>query len=99
MRTKTKFIIFIVVVIVVVGGVGLYFGLKPQAPSKYDQFAQTLKEKGAVFYGAFWCTHCQAEKKLFGSSAKLLPYVECSTPDGQGQLPVCQDKKIEGYPT
>ncbi len=36
---------------------------------------------------------------MFGKSAKLLPYIECSTPDGTGQLPVCTEKKIEGYPT
>ncbi len=69
------------------------------APGKYDTFAQCLKDKGAVFYGAFWCPHCQAQKKLFGTSAKLLPYVECSTPDASGQLQTCIDKKIESYPT
>ena len=68
-------------------------------PSKYDEFAQCLKGRGAVFYGAFWCPHCKTQKELFGSSAKLLPYVECSTFDGQNQLQICKDKKIEGYPT
>jgi len=68
-------------------------------PGKYDAFASCLSEKGAVFYGAFWCPHCQDQKKLFGTSAKLLPYVECSTPNGQGQLQVCIDKEIKGYPT
>lgn len=71
----------------------------PAGPGKYDDFAICLKDKGAVFYGAFWCTHCQAQKKLFGSSQKLLPYVECSTPDAAGQTQICKDKKIEGYPT
>ena len=71
----------------------------PAGPGKYDTFAQCLKDKGAVFYGAFWCPHCQAQKKLFGSSEKYLPYVECSTPDGSGQVKECADKKIEGYPT
>jgi thiol-disulfide isomerase/thioredoxin len=71
----------------------------PTGPGKYDVFAQCLKDKGAVFYGAFWCPHCQAQKKLFGSSAKLLPYVECSTADAQGQLQICTDKKIQSYPT
>jgi thiol-disulfide isomerase/thioredoxin len=71
----------------------------PAGPGKYDAFAQCLKDKGAVFYGAFWCPHCQAQKKLFGSSAKLLPYVECSTADAQGQLQICTDKKIQSYPT
>ncbi|MDP2789453.1 MAG: hypothetical protein Q8O46_05470 [bacterium] len=68
-------------------------------PGKYDVFAQCLKDKGAVFYGAFWCPHCQAQKKLFGSSVKLLPYVECSTLDGKAQLPACTEKGVNSYPT
>lgn len=71
----------------------------PAGPGKYDAFTTCLKDKGAIFYGASWCKHCQATKKLFGSSAKLLPYVECSTADGKGQLQVCIDKKVVGYPT
>lgn len=71
----------------------------PAGPGKYDTFAQCLKDKGAIFYGAFWCPHCQDQKELFGSSAKYLPYVECSTPDGSAQTKECIDKKIEGYPT
>mgnify|MGYP001607168061 CR=1 FL=1 len=71
----------------------------PAGPGKYDTFATCLKDKGAVFYGAFWCPHCQAQKKLFGSSARLLPYVECSTADGNARTQICIDKKIEGYPT
>lgn len=72
---------------------------KTGAPGKYDQFAQCLKDKGAIFYGAFWCPHCQSQKAKFGNSAKFLPYVECSTPDGQGQTQVCKDAGITGYPT
>jgi len=68
-------------------------------PGKYDAFATCLTDKGAVFYGAFWCPHCQAQKKLFGSSVKLLPYVECSTANGSGQLQTCKDKNVSGYPT
>src|SRR3989344_5457667 len=71
----------------------------PPGPGKYDTLAQCLKDKGAVFYGAFWCPHCQAQKKLFGSSAKLLPYVECSTADANGQTQICKDKGITSYPT
>lgn len=71
----------------------------PPGPGKYDAFATCLKDKGAVFYGAFWCPHCQEQKKLFGSAAKFLPYVECSTADGQGQAQICKDAKIESYPT
>ena len=71
----------------------------PPGPGKHDAFAQCLKDKGAVFYGAFWCPHCQTQKKMFGSSVKLLPYVECSTVDGKNQLQICKDKEITGYPT
>jgi thiol-disulfide isomerase/thioredoxin len=67
-------------------------------PGQYDELAQCLTQKGAKFYGAFWCPHCREQKKVFGNSAKLLPYVECSTPDATGQLQICIDKKIEGYP-
>jgi hypothetical protein len=68
-------------------------------PGQLDGFAMCLKDKAVTFYGAFWCSHCQNQKRLFGKSAKLLPYVECSTPDGRGQLSACTEKKIEGYPT
>lgn len=86
------------IVILVGGGVAVTLTME-RGPGPLDSFAQCLGEKGAIFYGAFWCPHCQTQKKLFGKSAKLLPYVECSTPDGRGQLPVCKDAKIEGYPT
>lgn len=70
-----------------------------RTPGKYDQFAQCLKDKGAVFYGAFWCKHCQNQKAMFGKSKKFLPYVECSTPDTKGQIEACNEKGIRTYPT
>ena len=88
-------ILGVVATVILRGGVNT----GPVEPGKYDAFATCLKDKGAVFYGAFWCPHCQAQKKLFGTSAKLLPYVECSTADASGQLPICIAKKIESYPT
>ena len=36
---------------------------------------------------------------MFGTSQKFLPYVECSTADGSGQLPECINNKVTGYPT
>ena len=86
------------VVALVVGGIG-FLVYQSNQPGPLDGFAQCLSDKGAVFYGAFWCPHCQNQKKLFGNSARLLPYTECSTADGQGQLQVCKDKEITGYPT
>jgi len=98
MQTKTKFIIFIAIVILVVGGLGVYFGTRPQKPSRLDGFAQCLKSSGAEFYGAFWCSHCQEQKDEFETSKQYLPYIECSNPDNT-QTQICIDKKIAGYPT
>ena len=96
-RTKSIFIWSIVGVAVITG---IFFLVSANSkPGKLDEFAQCLKDKGAVFYGAFWCPHCQNQKAMFGKSQKLLPYVECSKPDGKNQLAVCQEKKITGYPT
>lgn len=88
-------------ILVLVAFVGLIVWLikTPGKPGKLDTFATCLKDNGALFYGAFWCPHCQNQKSLFGSSAKLLPYIECSTPDGSGQLQICTDAGIQGYPT
>lgn len=95
-------IFFGVIAVLIVGTVAtalLRSNATPPGPGKYDTFAQCLKDKGAVFYGAFWCPHCQAQKKLFGSSARSLPYVECSTANGNAQTQACIDKGITSYPT
>lgn len=94
---KSKFIVFIVALVIIVIGLGVFMN-KSQGPGKYDDFAKALKTAGAEFYGAFWCPHCQAEKALFGTSKKYLPYIECSNPD-QSPIKVCLDKKVESYPT
>ena len=101
MNNNVKIFILIICLLVlgVVATVLLQSNILPSGPGKYDAFATCLKDKGAVFYGSFWCPHCQAEKKLFGVSQKLLPYVECSTPDGQSQMQICTDNKITSYPT
>lgn len=90
--------LWLLVLLVVVGGV-VWLIQTPGKAGKLDSFATCIKDSGAKFYGAFWCPHCQNQKAMFGSSAKLLPYIECSTPDGKGQLPVCSDAGVEGYPT
>lgn len=69
-----------------------------QTTTKYDDFAQCLANAGAKFYGAFWCPHCADQKAMFEHTSKL-PYVECSTPDKQGQTQICINENITGYPT
>ncbi len=96
--TKTTVIAILAMVIVVAGLIG-FSVYSSRQPGQHDTFAQCLTEKKATFYGAFWCPHCQAEKALIGKSMKYINYVECSTPDANGQTQICKDKKIETYPT
>jgi hypothetical protein len=67
--------------------------------NEYDAFAQCLTEKGAVFYGAYWCPHCQKQKEMFGSSFKFVKYIECSLPNKAGQTEECKVAGIKAYPT
>lgn len=69
-------------------------------PGQYDAFAQCLTEKGAKMYGAYWCPHCQNQKKKFGKSFSKVTYIECAQPGNpNAQVKECQDAKISGYPT
>lgn len=95
MNKKTRYII-IIAIVAVLGGLIAWYRL---TPGKYDAFATCLKDKQVKFYGAFWCPHCQATKQAFGKSAKLLPYIECSTPDGSSQQKTCTEAGIKSYPT
>ena len=93
-----QLLILLLILNVLVGGVALI--VKRQSrPDTLDAFASCLKDKGVIFYGAFWCPHCQSQKALFGRSSRLLPYVECSNPDGQSQNALCTEKGIQSYPT
>lgn len=62
--------------------------------NNYDEFAKCLTEKGAVMYGAEWCTHCKEQKAAFGDSFKYIKYIECPE-----NILLCTDKGINGYPT
>ena len=99
MKKTNLTLIWSVVAILIIAGIFFLIAQKNREPGELDEFAVCLKDKGAVFYGAFWCSHCQNQKKFFGNSARLLSYVECSTPDGGGTLDVCKQKNVESYPT
>ncbi len=83
-----------VLVVGILGGMIWY----SSRPGSYDAFATCIKESGAKFYGAWWCPHCAEQKALFGRSAKNLPYIECSN-DDKSQNALCNQAKIDGYPT
>ena len=65
-----------------------------------DAFAKCLAEKKATMYGAFWCSHCQEQKDLFGSSFQYVPYVECAVQGApRMQTPACAMQGVRRYPT
>lgn len=104
MNKNTIFIIA-ALVIVVVAFAFLQDKIMPKktttttAPaSKYDNFAKCITSKGATFYGATWCGHCQNQKKMFGDSFQHVNYIECADADG-GQTDACEFAGITGYPT
>ncbi len=105
---ENNIIVGVGLLIVIVGGILFLISSKSEtsstvgegaAKNEVQALAQCLTDSGAVFYGAFWCPHCAQQKALFGKSENLLPYVECSTPDGNSQLQICADKQIKSYPT
>ena len=62
--------------------------------------AEHLTKIDAKFYGTYWCPACNAQKELFGSSVRRLPYSECS-PGGPRapQAPECDAAGVKSYPT
>jgi hypothetical protein len=68
-------------------------------PEGYDGLAKCLTDSGAVMYGAYWCPHCQEQKKMFGEDAGLINYVECDAKGENGNPELCQQQGITGYPT
>jgi uncharacterized membrane protein/glutaredoxin len=62
--------------------------------------AEHLADKGVLFYGASWCPHCQEQKRLFGASARRLPYVECNLAGPNApQASRCSAAGVDTYPT
>ncbi len=79
-----------------------YYAASAAMPGKYDELAKCMTEKGVMFYGAYWCPHCQEQKESFGKSMKYITYVECSYADSNGKpkdTQVCLDANITSYPT
>jgi len=95
MNNKTK-IAAIAVGVLVIGSLAVMWAGSRPPKSQYDTLAlaQCLAEKKVTMYGAEWCSHCQAQKALFGEAFKEVPYVEC--PDNIQQ---CIAKGVEAYPT
>jgi hypothetical protein len=70
------------------------------APSTPEQLALSahLSRRRAIFYGAWWCPACTAQKNLFGKEGGAqLPYVECDK--GTEGRQRCMAARVRAYPT
>jgi hypothetical protein len=88
---------WILVLVLAVAGLfalALYGGGRETGGPELDAFAKCVADKGFVMYGAYWCSHCQNEKKQYGSSFKYIKYVECTK-----EAERCTAAGIAGFPT
>ncbi len=97
MSQKNKNILITIGLVVLVIGFIIFMWYlaqpKPVAP-EVVALSQCLKEKGAVMYGTYWCSHCKEQKRMFGDAFKNISYVECTEKEKE-----CTVAGIEGYPT
>ena len=93
---KNIIVTFAIIGILLVGLIisGFVFASKEKDDPKIEALAKCLAEKQVTMYGAKWCSHCVAQKKLFGKYFSLVPYVEC--PDN---IAKCVALGVESYPT
>ena len=73
--------------------------LSESSPAKVA-LADHLTKTGAVIYTAWWCPHCHDQKERFGrQAAARLKVVECAADGRNSQTALCEQKKIQGFPT
>lgn len=70
-----------------------------QSPAPTAALAACLSDKGAKLYGAYWCSHCNSQKAMFGDGLVNLNYVECDAGGSNGNPDACIAAGIEAYPT
>jgi uncharacterized membrane protein len=76
------------------------FAAGPEGATPYQlALARHLAQSRAVFYGAYWCPHCQEQKHKFGGAAALLPYVECDPKGMNSQTERCEREGVQAFPT
>lgn len=94
-----KRILFYSITLIIIASL-VYAGISSNLkPGEYDDFAKCLTEKNVKEYGAFWCSNCAEQKKLFGKSFEYVDYIECDARGNNAQPELCRQKGITGYPT
>ena len=87
------------VLLVTLLAVGFCVRLGSAESTNLDAFASCLAQKNATMYGSFLCPQCDDQKKLFGSSFRLVPYVECSVRGTRQMSFPCVAAQIRYTPT
>ncbi len=65
-----------------------------EATSSSPEFAECITNSGAVFYGTSWCSHCNAQKELFGDTIEEIEFVDCDL-----NKDLCSMAGVTAYPT
>jgi hypothetical protein len=91
---NTKLTLGIIAVAAIAVMLALNSNQAPLEPSKYDDFAKCLNEKGMTIYGTDTCTYCKAQKEDFGNAFQYLDYVNCAYQGSE-----CDAAGVTGYPT
>ena len=92
----------IVAIVTLTATLGVYANqgkLAAQSNSYAGRLAQHLTATNAKMYGAYWCSHCENQKRQFGEAQKLIPYIECDANGVNPQTALCKQKGIKGFPT
>lgn len=92
MKNDKKYFILTTLLVIILVVLSIVF--LGNSSGEYDGFAKCLTANGAVMYGTDWCSHCQNEKSMFGSSFQYVNFVNCDY-DSQA----CTNAGVEGYPT
>lgn len=72
--------------------------LRQKEEKALNNFAQCLNEKGVKFYGAFWDTHTQNQRRMFGEAIKYLSYIECMEGETREMTWECLMAEIDYFP-
>lgn len=95
MSNKNKITISSIIIILTIAGLLVWYNRKQEPPNpRIAQLAQCLTNNGVIMYGAWWCPHCQNQKKLFGRAFDYINYIECTK-----ETQKCLAANIQSYPT
>ena len=96
---KTLLIIVGIIIIALFAFFVLKLKNSAATPGNYDNFTKCLTNNEVKMFGAYWCPHCENQKKMLGTSFQYVNYIECSLPNRAGQTEICKQEGIQSYPT